>query len=178
MGMVSIVIVVTNRRRELETVLRAKFPRDLIEPVAQPKGNIDFGAPNFSQHVMTAVIERGLLRPHVEKLRDHYRGKLQATLAACDEFLAPLPGITWDRPTGGIYVWLRLPEGLETGPGGSLFDYAVEEGVLYVPGEYFYPDPRRNAGTNTIRICYGVQSNERIHRGIEALARAVRRAQA
>jgi len=154
------------------------LPRDLIEPVAQQKGNIDFGAPNFSQHVMTAVIERGLLRPHVEKLRDHYRGKLQATLAACDEFLAPLPGITWDRPTGGIYVWLRLPEGLETGPGGSLFDYAVEEGVLYVPGEYFYPDPRRNAGTNTIRICYGVQSNERIHRGIEALARAVRRAQA
>ena len=151
------------------------LPRNLIEPVANQKGNIDFGAPNFSQHVMTAVIEAGLLRPHVEELRNHYREKLNATLAACDEFLAPLPGITWKRPTGGIYVWLRLPEHIETGPGGSVFDFAVEEGVLYVPGEYFYPDPARDGGTNTIRLCYAVQSADRIRSGIEALARAIRR---
>ncbi len=152
------------------------LPRDLIEPVANQKGNIDFGAPNFSQHVMTAVIEAGLLRPHVEELRNHYREKLNATLAACDEFLAPLPGITWKRPTGGIYVWLRLPEHIETGPSGSVFDYSVEEGVLYVPGEYFYPDPARDGAANTIRLCYAVQSVERIRTGIEALARAIRRA--
>jgi 2-aminoadipate transaminase len=149
------------------------LPRDLIEPVANQKGNIDFGSPNLSQHLMAAVMEEGLLRPHIEKLRDHYRAKMMATLAACDDYLGDLPGVSWNRPQGGIYVWLQLPEHVDTGPGGSLFDHAVEEGVLYVPGEYFYPDPQRNAGTNMIRLCYGVQSVERIRRGVEALARAI-----
>ena len=98
-----------------------------------------------------------------------------ATLAACDEYLGSLSGVAWTRPQGGIYVWLQLPERIDAGPGGTLFDYAVEEGVLYVPGEYFYPDPRRHAGTNMIRLCFGVQSPERVRRGIEALARAIRR---
>ncbi|HEY4313263.1 MAG TPA: PLP-dependent aminotransferase family protein [Pirellulales bacterium] len=151
------------------------LPRDLIEPVANQKGNIDFGAPNFSQHVMTAAIEEGLLRPQVQKLRKHYYAKLNATLAACDEFLGPLPGVSWNRPTGGIYVWLKLPDDVEAGPSGALFDHAVEEGVLYVPGEYFYPDPQRHGATNMIRLCYAVQSVERIRRGIEALARALRK---
>lgn len=150
------------------------LPRDLIEPIANQKGNIDFGSPNFSQHVMTAVMEEGLLRPHVEKLRQHYREKLTATLAACDEFLAPIPGITWTPPRGGLYVWLRLPESIDTGPNGKLIDRAVEEGMLYVPGEYCYPDPAHNPGTNMIRLSFGVQPVDRIRRGVEALARAVR----
>jgi 2-aminoadipate transaminase len=151
------------------------LPRDLIEPVANQKGNIDFGAPNFSQHVMTAVIEAGLLRPHVEKLRASYRDKLQGTLSACEQFLRPLPGVTWERPTGGIYVWLRLPDEIEAGPSGTLFDHAVEEGVLYVPGEYFYCEPARYGGASTIRLCYAVQPIDRIARGVEALSRAIRK---
>ena len=151
------------------------LPRDLIEPVASQKGNIDFGSPNFSQHVMAAVMEAGLLRPQIEKLREHYRAKLTATLAACDESFAEISGVGWHRPLGGLYVWLRLPEHVDTGPAGTLFDEAVKEGVLYVPGEYFYPERSPHAGNSMIRLCYGVQSPERIRRGVEALARAVRR---
>jgi 2-aminoadipate transaminase len=86
-----------------------------------------------------------------------------------------LPGVTWERPSGGIYVWLRLPEEIEAGPSGTLFDHAMEEGVLYVPGEYFYCEPARYGGASTIRLCYAVQPIERIARGIEALARAIRK---
>ena len=150
------------------------LPRDLVEPIESQKGNIDFGSPNFSQHLMAAVMELGLLRPHVETLRNHYREKLAATLKACDEYFGPIPGVTWTPPTGGLYVWLRLPEHVDTGPNGTLIDRAVDEGVLYVPGEYCYPDPTRNAGSNMIRLCFGVQSDDRIHRGIESLARALR----
>ncbi len=152
------------------------LPRDLVDPVANLKGNIDFGAPNFSQHVAAVVIEKGLWRPHIEKLRAHYRDKLTATLSACDEHFAGLSGVEWGKPQGGIYVWLRLPEGIASGPGGELFDYAVEEGVLYVPGEYFYAGSRGQLPTNMIRVSYGVQSIERLRRGVAALAKAVRRA--
>ena len=51
-----------------------------------------------------------------------------------------VPGVGWFVPTGGLYVWLWLPLAISAGPDGPLFDLAVREGVLYVPGEYCYPD--------------------------------------
>ncbi|MEK6235961.1 MAG: PLP-dependent aminotransferase family protein, partial [Planctomycetales bacterium] len=152
------------------------LPPSLVEPVCALKGNVDFGSPNFAQHVMSAVFEEGLFEGQVETLRDEYRRKMNAMLDAADEFLAPLPGTRWRRPSGGLYVWLELPESLDAGPDGLLFDLALQEGMLYVPGHYCYPEEGRPVSRNTIRLSFGAQSPERIRQGVEALARAVRRA--
>ena len=149
------------------------LPPELVEPICNQKGNIDFGSPNFSQHVMAAVLELGLLDPYVELLRANYRQKLEAMLQAADEFLAPLNGVSWQRPTGGLYVWLRLPAHIDTGPDGWLMHRALDEGVLYVPGEYCYPAEGQPKQTNMIRLSFGVQSAGKIRRGVEALARAI-----
>jgi 2-aminoadipate transaminase len=148
-------------------------PRRLLGAVLAEKGNIDFGSPHLNQVLMAAVLRMGLFDPHVRRLRDSYRKKLDAMLDAADRFLAPIDGVRWVRPRGGLYVWLRLPETIDTGLSGPLFDRAVEEGTLYIPGEYCYPDvpdPRRNM----IRLSFGIQSCDGIHRGIESLARAIR----
>lgn len=84
------------------------LPEHLVGPVCAQKGNIDFGSPNFNQHLMAEVLRRGLFRQHVEKLRNSYRPKLDAMLDAADEYLSPLEGVTWLRPTGGLYVWATL----------------------------------------------------------------------
>ena len=149
------------------------LPRELVEPVCDQKGNIDFGSANLNQQLMTAVLEEGLFEPHGDKLRDTYRHKQAAMLEAADEFLAPLAGVRWMRPSGGLYVWLELPEDLPAGPSGRLFDAAVERGVLYVPGEYFYPGEGEPVLRNTIRLSFGGQSADRIRVGIESLARAI-----
>ena len=94
------------------------LPRELVEPVDDLKGNIDFGSPHFAQRVMTAALELDLFEPHVASLREHYRVKLEAMLAAADEFLASIPGVSWERPTGGLYVWLTLPADIDAGTGG------------------------------------------------------------
>jgi 2-aminoadipate transaminase len=154
------------------------LPPDLIGPVSDLKGNIDFGSPHFAQRVMTAVIELGLFEPHVAALRQNYCVKLAAMLAAADEFLADVPGVSWQRPTGGLYVWLRLPEGIDAGPHGTLFDAALAEGVLYVPGEYCFPAEGQTIESNTIRLSFGVQSAAQIRQGVEALSRAIRHAHA
>jgi 2-aminoadipate transaminase len=150
------------------------LPPGLVEPILAQKGNLDFGSPNFNQHLMARVLQMGLLDPHVERLRDGYRQKLDATLSAAQELLTPIEGIEWVCPTGGLYVWLRLPESIDTGLSGPLFDRAVEEGVLYVPGEYCYPEDGRSPKKNMIRLSFGIQSRESIRRGIEALGRAIR----
>jgi 2-aminoadipate transaminase len=149
------------------------LPRALVGPVLEQKGNVNFGSPNFNQHLMAAVLEQGLFDRHVEQLRSAYRVKLGAMLAAADEHLAGLPGMHWVKPHGGLYVWLQLPTGIDAGPNGPLFQAALEEGVLYVPGEYCYPSEGMPPRHNMIRLSFGVQSPERIRLGIEALARAV-----
>ena len=154
------------------------LPPDLVEPIANLKGNIDFGSPHFAQRVMTAVLELDLFEPHAAGLRRNYRTKLEVMLAAADEFLAGLPGVSWQQPTGGLYVWLRLPEGIDTGSGGTLFDAALAEGVLYVPGEYCFPGEGQPVEKNTMRLSFGVQGAVEIRRGIEALSRAISGVQA
>ena len=123
------------------------LPPALVEPVCGQKANIDFGSPNFNQHLMAEVLDRGLFEPHILQLRESYRPKLAAMLAALDESLGDIAGAKWQTPRGGLYVWLQLPEGIDAGPAGPLIQHALDEGVLYVPGEYCYPvegEPRRH----------------------------------
>jgi 2-aminoadipate transaminase len=150
------------------------LPGALIEPVLAVKGNVDFGSPNFNQLLMSAVFELGMYDDHVRKMRQNYREKLDAVLKAADEYLDPIDGLKWVRPTGGLYVWLQLPEHIDAGIKGPLFDKAVDEGVLYVPGEYCYPNERVAVQKNTIRLSFGIQSGASLRRGIESLARAIR----
>jgi 2-aminoadipate transaminase len=152
------------------------LPPPLVEPVCAQKANIDFGSPNFNQHLMSAVLDRGLFAPHVERLRQEYRTKLAAMLSALNEHLADVPGVEWAAPRGGLYVWLRLPEGMDAGPQGTLMSLALEEGMLYVPGAYCYPDEGQLRRKNTIRLSFGVPSAEQIRHGVRALGRAIARA--
>jgi len=153
------------------------LPRDLVEPVVLQKGCHDFGSANLCQHLALRALESGAYGRHLERLRRRYIEKRDAMLEALAEHLGPLgPEVRWTRPRGGLYVFLTLPEGVDTGPEGPLFARAMEEGVLYVPGEYCYPpDPTRTAPRNTLRLSYGVCEIESIRRGVAALGRAVRR---
>jgi len=150
------------------------LPPRLVEPLLARKGHLDFGSANFNQTIMAAVMEMGLFDEHLKQLRDGYRAKIDAMLEAAEQLLAPIGGIEWVRPTGGLYVWLRLPDSIDTGISSSLFRRAVDEGVLYVPGEYCYPSCGREPTRNMIRLSFGIQSCRSIHRGIESLARAIR----
>ncbi len=148
------------------------LPPDLVEPLCQQKGNFDFGSPNFAQHLMHHVLAAGEHDRHVAHLRDVYRRKRDAMLAALQEHFGSTDGIHWIRPSGGLYVWLTLPPAIDTGRSGWLFHAATEAGVLYVPGQYCFPAesvPQRN----TIRLSFGVQTPERIEVGISALAAAL-----
>ena len=148
-------------------------PPQLVQPMLNQKGNLDFGSPNFAQRLMHEVLARGLFEKHVERLRDSYQTKCTAMLAAADDFLAPIGDVHWVRPTGGLYVWLTLPPHVDTGTAGRLFELATQRGVLYVPGQYCFPSEGQPVENNHIRLSFGVQSPENIRRGVEALGDAI-----
>jgi 2-aminoadipate transaminase len=149
------------------------LPRHLVKPVCDQKGNIDFGSPNLNQQLMRRVLERGIFELHVDRIRNQYTEKLSAMLDAAEEFLGPLEGVRWTRPDGGLYIWAELPEEIDTGPDGELFQKSVDQGVLYVPGQYAFAAEGSPVQRNTMRLSFGVQTCQRIHDGMAALSRAV-----
>lgn len=83
----------------------------------------------------------------------------------------------WTDPDGGLYIWLSLPRGTDTSRTGGMFEAALKEGVLYVPGEYcFTPDDHGNIPQNHMRLCYAVTPIEQIEPGMERLAKVINRA--
>lgn len=149
------------------------LPSHLVDAVCNQKGNIDFGSPNFSQHLMAKVLELGLIEPHIASIRESYGAKMRAMLSAAETHLSRLAGVHWIEPAGGLYVWAEVPEHVDAGPEGPLFEAAIAEGVLYVPGQYCYPVEGVPVRRNTMRLSFGVQSCEGIEQGIAALARAI-----
>ena len=150
------------------------LPKYLVAPLCDQKGNIDFGSPNFNQHLVAEIMEQDLLDPHVRDLCRHYQVKQAAMLAAAERWFSNLDGVRWQQPSGGLYVWMQVPEGIDTSPGGALFEAASREGVLYVAGGYCYPPEGAPVHANTMRLSFGVQSPEKIDQGMEALSRALR----
>ena len=150
------------------------LPAEMVESLLDQKGNIDFGSPFFNQRVMREVVSSALYGDHIKKIRAAYQEKRDTLLAAASDHLATIKGVKWQTPTGGLYVWLELPGDVDTGPAGELLSSAIEEGMLYVPGQYCFPSEGQGVRYNFIRLSYGVQSPKRIDQGIAALARAIR----
>ncbi len=149
------------------------LPDDLIEPVLLQKGSQDFGSPNFCQSILHEAMISGAYAQHVKRLCERYAQKRDAMLAALDQHFSDR-GATWTRPQGGLYVWLTLPEAIDTGPDATYFKQCLAEGVIYVPGVFCYPaDPNRTAPTNCIRLSFGTPSIEDIHEGVARMARAL-----
>lgn len=150
------------------------LPTDLVEPVKLSKGGRDFGSSNFCHHLLHRALQTGVFYQHVELLKKAYAAKLRATLDALDEHFGQMEGVHWTKAKGGMYVWLTLPESIDTTREGPLFGHAIQQGVLFVPGKFCYPtDPTRVPPTNTIRLAVGVPTAEQIREGIARLAKAV-----
>ncbi len=97
------------------------LPVALVEPVLRLKGNHDFGSANFNQVMIERLIADGSYARQVDVLVNRYRCKRDVMLEALDEHLGGLEGVSWTHPSGGLYIWLSLPEGLDTGLAGPLF---------------------------------------------------------
>lgn len=148
------------------------LPKALVTPILELKGNLDFGSPHFSQGLVREAMVRGLYEPHVHTLCEVYQRKRDAMLQALDAELGGAGIARYLRPSGGLYVWAELP-GVDTSASGKLFQRALEEGVLYVPGEYCFADLAK-APRSFMRLSFGVQSEERIAEGVRRLATAIR----
>src|SRR5207302_11343372 len=96
-----------------------------------------------------------------------YRRKRDTMLTALAREMPP--GVTWTHPQGGLFLWVRLPDRMDT---ERLLPLAVEEGVDYVVGAGFHAD---GGGRNALRLNFSFPSEPEIEEGVRRLARIVQR---
>lgn len=149
------------------------LPADLVDPILHLKESQDFGTAHFNQQLLDGMLAAGLYEPHVVRLRQSYSRKRDAMLHALEEHLGGLEGVSWTHPHGGLYVWLTVPEGLDMGPEGPIFNRCIEEGVLYVPGALAFPKEPAAPPTNYARLSFGVAGADGIEEGIRRLSVAL-----
>jgi 2-aminoadipate transaminase len=149
-------------------------PEQLVEPLLEMKSNMDFGSPHFSQVLIHEALTSGELDHHLPSICRAYQIKLEAMLTALERDGSDIEGLQWRRPTGGLYVWLTLPESMDASEEGTLWPKAAQSGVLYVPGHYCFPAAGVAVQRNTVRLSFGVQTPERIDEGVRRLCSAIR----
>jgi 2-aminoadipate transaminase len=151
------------------------LPRGLIDPILSLKGNHDFGSANFNQQLLERTLASGDYDRHVARLRELYGRKRDVFVGALERYLEPVrEDVRWTHPNGGLFVWMTVPEGLDTGFNGPLFPRCLQEGVLYVPGEYAFASEPGPVPRNHLRLTFGVPSEAELVEGARRLAAALR----
>lgn len=148
------------------------LPRDLVGPVLWLKGGHDFGSNNFAQHVLDRLLETGAYHEHVTELIGVYKAKRDVMLTALEREFGDWPEVRWTRPDGGLYIWLTFPENIDTGPNGPLMKAALEEGVLFVPGEFGHVNEEGPVPTCEARLSFGVAAADDLAEGVRRLRKA------
>jgi len=129
------------------------------------KQGADLQTSTLGQLQVNRYLEENDLDADIARIIPVYRERRDAMLAALDAAMPP--GVTWTRPSGGLFVWMTLPEGLSA---RTLLDECVRQNVAFVPGGAFYP----NGGhENTLRLNYSNMPVERIREGVRRLAAAL-----
>ncbi len=164
----------------LSTVSKVLFPGMRLGFVVAPqavarrfallKQGMDLHSNSVGQFILDRFIRRGLYEPYLAGLREAYVARRNAMDEALRE--AAVPGLQWRRPSGGFYIWCRLPGHVER---GRLLTAAADEGVAYLPGRACFVEEPEGAYA---RLNFSFPSVERIREGVARFARSVVRAAA
>ena len=118
------------------------------------------------QYLISEFLSQGCYEKHLNTILTEYRKKRDMMNTALEKY--KLPGVLWEKPEGGYYIWCRLPE---YATNNRLVSKAAEKGVVYLPGEAFYPDGTQ--GENYMRLNFTFPNSSRLDDGIKILMDAL-----
>ena len=136
-------------------------PARLIDALTIAKQGLDLCTSPLTQYAAVELIRSGVEDETSDAARVLYKGRRDAMLDAMDRFMPE--GVRWTRPEGGMFIWVTLPDGLDS---ATVFQAAADAGVGIVPGTVFYA---MEPATNTIRLNFTNVAEDKIRAAVETL---------
>ncbi|MFF2299126.1 PLP-dependent aminotransferase family protein [Arthrobacter sp. NPDC058127] len=118
--------------------------------------------PTLNQMIISAYLRDYDWRGQIDTYRALYEERCNALLVALEEHMPP--GLSWTRPEGGFFVWVTLPDGVDTYP---LLKRAIAAGVVFIPGAAFTHSAEPS---NKLRLAFSAVPPESIAEGVRRLA--------
>ncbi len=143
-------------------------PEPLLEQIYVCKQCLDLCPPVLDQYMACEFMASGMLDANLAKTIVEYRRRRDLMVSLLEKYMPE--GVSWTYPEGGLFLWLTLPEAIDT---VALYDKALSAGVAYVAGSFFYTD---GSHRNTMRMNFSFIDEAKMEPGIRLLASLVREA--
>ena len=143
-------------------------PEPLLEQIYVCKQCLDLCPPVLDQYMACEFLTSGALDANLVKTIAEYRRRRDLMLGLLEKYMPE--GTSWTHPDGGLFLWLTLPESIDT---VALYDEALAAGVAYVAGSFFYPD---GSHRNTMRLNFSFIEESKMEPGIKILAAVLTKA--
>lgn len=140
----------------------------LLEQIFVCKQALDLCPPVFDQYLAAEFLSSGALDRNLVRSISLYRDKRDYMLSLLEKYMPD--GVSWTHPDGGLFLWVTLPEDVDT---VAMYDSALAAGVAYVAGSFFYLD---GSHRNTMRLNFSFLARERMEAGVKLLAVEIQKA--
>ena len=140
--------------------------KEFIRMCELMKQACDLHTNTFAQYVVYEFAKDGALDEYIEILKKAYHRRRNLMIETLAKELHD--GTTWSEPEGGLFLWVKLHEGISA---SELLPKAIKSGFAYVPGKYFYSQTPDDA---TLRLNFCNATEENIVEGIKRLATVVK----
>ncbi len=136
--------------------------KEIMEKLIIAKQASDLHSNYLTQRILAQYLADNDIDAHIQKIKAMYLIQREQMIASIKKYFDPL--ITTTEPEGGMFLWATLPYGISS---MKLFDDAVIQKVVYVPGDPFYPV---SVNASTLRLNYTNSTPEEIDEGIKRLS--------
>lgn len=141
-------------------------PPEIIAKAQLAKQSIDACSSTFTQVLADQFLRQGKLKSYVENLRIIYARRMKIMNDSMKKNMPP--EIKWVVPKGGFYIWVQLPENVDS---LDIMKESAAQGAIFVIGKTFDPHGIKN---NCFRLAFSHTPEDQIEKGIKIVADAVK----
>jgi 2-aminoadipate transaminase len=140
-------------------------PSALMQKLITAKQSTDLHTSHFTQSIVCQYLQDNNADKHISMIQEVYSRQCQAMQDSIQRYFPSQ--VTYTQPEGGMFLWAELPRSIAA---IDLFNLAVQDKVVFVPGDPFYV---RGSRHSTLRLNFSCSDVDTIEAGIGRLGKAI-----
>lgn len=138
---------------------------EIIQRLILSKQCNDLCSSITSQYILLEYLKKNSMKKRLKSLCNSYNEKCHFMLKEMENNFPTK--VKWTKPEGGFFIWVELPQGMDS---MKIFDKAVKNKVVFVPGIPFFVKPKKSQ-LNTFRLAFSAVDKKKIKEGIKRLSK-------